>query len=356
MSTVEDRGESAANTGTHRRVPSYTGTTALFNEEGGIPLVLRGNGSHTVEELCGWISDHRPFLVAKILENGAVLLRGFPMHTADDFRSIASAVSSDIITYSERSSPRKEVAAQVYTSTEYPASEAIFPHNEHSYCVTYPLRLFFGCILPAKAGGATPLVPMRRVKARISEHTREHFRKFGYMYVRNFGDGLGLPWQVAFQTSDRCEVEKYCRNMAISVEWKSDDRLRTRQVRPVFVTHPRTGEQLWFNHATFFHVSTLDPVAREVLSSEFDEDELPNNTYYGDGQAIEPEVLDELRSAYMSEVVSFPWERGDMLILDNVLTAHSRQPYVGPRKILVSMAEPITRTDIWTGSGNPNQT
>jgi alpha-ketoglutarate-dependent taurine dioxygenase len=165
------------------------------------------------------------------------------------------------------------------------------------------------------------------------------------MYVRNFGDGLGLSWQTAFQTEDPSVVEATCKEKRIEFEWKPGGRLRTRQIRPAFVKHPVTGESLWFNHITFFHLSTLDSVLRDVLAAEFSEEDLPNNTYYGDGTRIETEVMQELRNAYESELVSFSWQTGDVVLLDNVLTAHARASFSGPRKVLFAMAEPIVRTD-----------
>src|SRR5262249_37011863 len=155
--------------------------------------------------------------------------------------------------------------------------------NEHSYALTYPLRLFFGCLEPATRGGETPLVNIRKVTERISPQTRDRFRARGWMWARHFGDGMGLSWQTTFQTDDKAAVEAYCQRSKISAEWLEGDRLRTRQVRPVFATHPRTGETLWFNHLTFFHITTLDRELREVLLADLTEDELPNNTYYGDG-------------------------------------------------------------------------
>jgi alpha-ketoglutarate-dependent taurine dioxygenase len=110
--------------------------------------------------------------------------------------------------------------------------------------------------------------------------------------------------------------------------------------------HPRTGELVWFNHATFFHVSTLEPTLRDSMLAEFPEGELPANTYYGDGSPIEPEVLDHLRAAYHAETVSFPWQAGDLLLLDNMLVAHGRAPYAGPRQILVGMAEPTAEDQV----------
>jgi alpha-ketoglutarate-dependent taurine dioxygenase len=103
---------------------------------------------------------------------------------------------------------------------------------------------------------------------------------------------------------------------------------------------------VWFNHATFFHISTLSQSVREALLAEFKEEDLPNNTYYGDGTGIEPAVMDELRDAYTQEMVVSPWQEGDIVMLDNMATSHGRMPFAGPRQVLFAMAEPYTRTDI----------
>jgi alpha-ketoglutarate-dependent taurine dioxygenase len=166
------------------------------------------------------------------------------------------------------------------------------------------------------------------------------------MYLRNFGDGLGLTWEQVFRTGDRAVVEAYCRSAGIEFFWKDDNRLRTRQVRPAIVKHPLSGEAVWFNQAALFHVTTLEPTVRERLLAEFDEEDLPLNSYYGDGSSIEPSVLDEVREAYRREAVTFPWRKGDVLMLDNVLVAHGRSAFAGHRQIVVGMAEPCA----WAGN------
>ena len=180
----------------------------------------------------------------------------------------------------------------------------------------------------------------------IDPEIRERFARHGWMYYSNFGDGFGLPWQTVFQTTDKAKVEEHCKKSGIETEWKEEGHLRTRAVRPALARHPRTGETLWFNHATFFHVSTLEEDIRAALLEEFDESELPTNTFYGDGSPIETAVMDHLREAYRRETVSFPWQKGDLLVLDNMMVAHGRAPFSGARQVLVGMAEAVTREQV----------
>jgi alpha-ketoglutarate-dependent taurine dioxygenase len=318
--------------------------TSFLAPDQTLPLVIRPS-VHGVG-LAEWAMSNREFIQTNCLKYGAVLFRDFKVETAAEFERVIEAISVNPLEYRERSSPRSSVQGNIYTSTDYPAEQSIFPHNEHSYALTFPLKLYFCCLQPAAEGGETPIADTRKIFARLDPRTRERFAEKGWMYLRNFGDGFGLGWQTVFQTTNHAEVEQYCRRARIEYEWKDDNRLRTRQVRPAIARHPQTGELVWFNHATFFHVSTLAPAMRDGLLAEFAPEELPNHTYYGDGTEIEPEVLDELRAAYLAESVAFTWQRGDMVLLDNMLTSHARRPFQGSRKIVFGMAEPFTRTDL----------
>jgi alpha-ketoglutarate-dependent taurine dioxygenase len=313
-----------------------------YFDSGPLPLVIEPT---TKIEAGKWASQNRGFIEAQLLKHGAILFRNFGIETAADFEQFMAAACEEVMEYRERSSPRSEVHNRIYTSTDYPANQSIFPHNEHSYSRTVPLRICFFCHLPAKQGGETPIADCRKIFKRLPRELVERFLEKKWMYMRNFGDGFGLSWQTTFQSVDRKVVEDYCRSGDIEFEWKDGDRLRTRQVRPAVAVHPQTDEMVWFNHATFFHVTTLEPAIRDALLGLFKEEDLPNNTYYGDGNPIEPLVLDTLRQAYIDETISFPWQQGDMLLLDNMLTAHARRPFVEPRQVLVAMAKPYTRTD-----------
>jgi len=309
-----------------------------------LPLVVRPAASDV--DLVLWSINNRQFIKAKLFEHGAILFRDFKVDSPDDFRRFVREVSGELIEYRERTSPRSEVGDRIYTATDYPADQGIFLHNENSYALTYPMKLFFFCDTPAEQGGETLIADCRKIFQCISPEIRDRFAQRKWMYVRNFGDGFGLDWQTVFQTADSIEVEQYCRRAGVDCEWKDADRLRTRQVRPAVARHPQTGEMVWFNHATFFHVSTLEPAMREILLDEFEEEDLPNNTFYGDGSRFEPSVLDEVRRAYLNEIVPVVWQNGDIVMLDNMLVAHGRAPFIGARKILFAMTEPFTREDI----------
>ncbi|HEY0603115.1 MAG TPA: TauD/TfdA family dioxygenase [Herpetosiphonaceae bacterium] len=312
----------------------------------GEPLPLLITPTVAGVSLVEWAASHRDLIQSHLHTHGGILFRGFAVDLLQEFETFIAAVSNGALTYEERSSPRSQVRGNIYTSTDHPASQSIFLHNEQSYNLSFPLRILFACVTAAQSGGATPIADVRAIYQRLDPAIRQKFIEKQYMYVRNFGDGFGLSWQEAFQTDDKARLEEYCRTNGIDVEWKGENRLRTRQIRPAVARHPVTGELAWFNHATFFHISTLDAATQTALRAAFDDEDLPNNTFYGDGTPIEPEVMETLRSLYEEATVRFTWQVGDVLMLDNMLTAHARDPFVGPRKILTGMADPCSWEDV----------
>jgi alpha-ketoglutarate-dependent taurine dioxygenase len=307
------------------------------------PLIVTAPAGGTDPE--AWAREHRSAIERALLTAGALLFRGFAVDCAEAFNRFVAAASEAALEYRERSSPRSQVEGNVYTSTDYPPEFPIFLHNESSYASAWPLKLFFYCHVPAASGGETPISETRHILSVMDPALRRRFVERGVMYVRNFGAGLGLPWTTVFGTDDRAEVEAYCRRAGMQCEWLGGDRLRTRHVRPAVAAHPRLGQPVWFNHATFFHVTTLEPMVRDALLSAFPEDELPNNTYYGDGSPIEEAALDELRGLYTAGTVSLPWQRGDVMLVDNMLVAHGRAPFTGQRKVLVAMTERLSAAE-----------
>lgn len=309
-------------------------------EELALPFVFAADVAGTVAT--DFVADARTTIRERLRHHGAVLLRGFEVGGVDGFDAVVRAVSGTPLTYAERSSPRHSIKGQVYTSTDYPQEEEIFLHNENSYQATWPLTLFFYCLQPPQTLGATPLADVRRVYDAIDPAVRADFAQRGWMVVRNFTEAFGVPWQQAFGTEDRDEVAGYCARNGVEVEWTAAG-LRTRARRAAVHRHPVTGAEVWFNHLTFFHVTTLSADVCAALREMVGEADLPTNTYYGDGEPIPDEVVAHLRDCYRAARRRFDWQRDDVLLVDNMRAAHGREPFTGKRRIAVAMAEPSTQ-------------
>jgi alpha-ketoglutarate-dependent taurine dioxygenase len=303
-----------------------------------LPLLVQAEGSNT--SLVDWLASNREQLSANFLKHGGILFRGFAIESADQFEEVIGTVSGRLLDYTYRSTPRTVVSGKIYTSTEYPPHQTIPLHNENSYTRAWPMKIWFFSRVCATTGGETPIADSRRVYQRIPREVRDRFERERVMYVRNYGSGFDLSWQEVFQTTDRVDVEDFCRRAGMQFEWLPNDRLRTRQVCQAVASHPVTAEMVWFNQAHLFHVSRLPEEVRDAMLTIFAEDELPRNVYFGDGTKIDSADLDLICEAYEQEKVEFQWERGDVLLLDNMLTAHARNPFTGERQVVVGMAEP----------------
>jgi hypothetical protein len=167
------------------------------------------------------------------------------------------------------------------------------------------------------------------------------FDRHGWLLTRTFNGEIGPSVADAFGTDDRTELKAYCRSAAIDIDWLPDGGVRTVQRRLAVVDHPVTGARCWFNQVAFLNEWTLEPEIRDILVDTYGSDGLPFNTSFGDGSPIEAEVVDLLNAVYEANTVREPWQQGDLMLVDNIRTAHSREPYTGNREVLVAMADPI---------------
>lgn len=311
----------------------------LFPEHN-IPLLVEAEEGGDARALTAWFQDHREEVDAALLENGAFLFRGFGVGTPGAFARVTRAVSTGLKDCSEENVPRTKLTSGVYTSTEYPAEYFLSMHSEYSYSHNWPRRLFFGCITAAREGGQTPITDNRKVMKALDPEVVKAFRDKGVTYIRNLhgGQGFGLSWQESFQTEDRSAVEEYCRDQDIALEWKEDGGVRLSQTMPGVIQHPDTGEEIWFNQAPQFHPSDYPPDIHESLLASYGADDLPQNVTFGDGSPIDVEVLQHVRDTMKGLAVLFPWQEGDLMLLDNVLVSHGRAPFEGSRKVLVAMS------------------
>ena len=295
-------------------------------------------------DLAGWVSVNRQALAGRLTDAGAVLFRGFAVPGTADFERVAAAYSPDMVDYYERSTPRQVISGKVYSSTEYPPDRVIPLHPESAYSHYWPRTLWFCCLTVPGSGGATPLADNRRILRSLDPEVRARFGRLRIRYVRTYHEGFDISWQTAFQTEDRQVVEDYCRRAGMTWQWRQDGVLRTEHVLDSVVRHPVTGDELWFNQVHAWHISALEPAAQQAMLNTFGPDDLPRNVTYGDGSPIGSGDIEAIRAAHERAAVSFPWQLGDVLLIDNMLASHGREPYTGKRRVVVAMSDLYDRS------------
>ncbi len=311
----------------------------LLDGESQLPLVIEpaSDGLNGEE----WAMDNRQVITTKLGQHGAILFRNFGLNSIAKFEQFVEALCPDAIAnYGDL--PKEKGHEKIYAATPYPAEKAILFHNESSHLHQWPMKQFFFCVKAAETGGETPIVDCRKIYQRLDPEIREKFQKKGLSYVRNFIEGLDVSWQDFFKTKERSVVEEYCQQAAIDWEWKDGNILTTRKSSLAVAKHPQTQETVFFNQIQLHHISCLERQELDSLRTLYQEEDLPRNVYYGDGSPIPAETMASICQLYQETAVTFPWQEGDLLMLDNMLTAHGRYPFTGTRKIVVAMGELMT--------------
>lgn len=299
------------------------------------------------------LSSERDFFNAMLLKHGGLLFRNFPIESALDFTSLIKSLSQEkFINYIGGDSPRKKIHEGVYTSTEAPPSLKIPMHNELSYNKNYPSHIYFYCETPAPEGGETIICDARKVYQSIKEEVRERFMKkrilylSSYYYKSRFMDFINSfqkghrSWIDVFETSDRREVEKICRENDIAFRWGKSDWLEMSQIRPAFIAHPKTGEMVWFNQAHLFDfnrrlLGLWRYVGAKILYCR--KEKRLHQVLFADREKIPQSDLYHILDVLDANALFFPWQKGDVLVLDNLLAMHGRSTFKGPRRILTAM-------------------
>jgi alpha-ketoglutarate-dependent taurine dioxygenase len=240
----------------------------------------------------------------------------------------------------EAFAPREAVGPGLYSATPWPANQPMCMHHELSYQLRVPGLMLFACLTPPATGGATAVADAEEVLEALPADLTRRFEREGWLLTRSYNDEIGASLEESFGTADRAAIEDYCRANAIEATWLGDGSLRTRQRRAAVVRHPLTGRRCWFNQIAFLNEWTLAPEVREYLVDEYGPDGLPFNTCYGDGGPIGADVVERLNATYEAHTRREPWQAGDVLLVDNIRTAHGREPFTGERRVLVGMAEP----------------
>ncbi len=291
-----------------------------------------------------WVAERRAALRVGVAEHGSLLVRGLGLRNVAEAEAVFRQLGALMIER-EAFTSRHRYADGVYSSSKWPPNQPMCMHHEQSYALEFPSLMLFACLTAPTGGGATPVADSPTVLHALPAGLVERFERVGWLLVRNYNDDIGASLAEAFGTDDRRAIEGYCRANAIRFEWRPDGGLRTWQRRSAVVHHPLTGRRCWFNQIAFLNEWTMDPEVREYLVDIHGEDGLPFTTRFGDGEAIGADVVQAINEVYEAKTAREPWQGGDLMLVDNIRTAHARERFEGPREVLVAMADAVHLAD-----------
>lgn len=147
-------------------------------------------------------------------------------------------------------------------------------------------------------------------------------------------------WIDVFETESKEEVERKCRESEFEFKWQQNDWLQISQTRPAVMSHPTTKDMIWFNQA---HLYDFNPkflgLTRYVGAKLFyiRKHMRLHEVFFADSSPIPRADLYHIMQQLDANTIYFPWQKGDVLVLDNVLAMHGRAPFSGKRRILTAM-------------------
>ncbi|MFT6255950.1 MAG: amino acid adenylation domain-containing protein, partial [Cellvibrionaceae bacterium] len=321
--------------------------SSFFSEDAIFPIMLQPNSPDL--DPISWAESNRPFIENKLLTNGGIVFRDFGIKTPQEFEAFAEAILPGLHgAYGDL--PKKEGGKNTYRSTPYPEKQMILYHNESAHLECWPRKQWFFCELPSAIGGATPIVDGREMLKRLPASLLEKFESKGLLYIRTFNKNLDVSWQHFYKTDSKQAVEKRLDDAGISYQWLDNDGLQTRTYCPAVITHPISGERSFFNQVQLHHSYCLEPDIRNDLLALVSEEFLPRNVHFGDGSKISDEEMRIVGESYEACAIRFDWKKGDVVMVDNMIVSHARDPFEGARKIVVAMGDIVTKTQLQAGT------
>lgn len=296
----------------------------------------------SLDSAVAWVEQRAGELANEARGSGAVLFRGLPIYSPEDFDQFVKAFGFENFEYrkSLSNAVRTNFTERVFSANEAPAEVTIYLHHEMAQTPVFPSKLFFFCQKAAEAGGATPLCRsdwlFKEMRKQLPEFANACETK-GLKYTTvmpgedDAASGMGRSWQSTFRADGKAVAEQQMSDLGYSWEWLSDGCLKaTTPVLPA-VHELADGRKVFFNQliAAFkgWKDSRNDP-AKAIT--------------FGDGTALDRDTV--LKVADLAESLTFDmnWQSGDVALIDNYVAMHGRRTFTGTRKVLASLADAQT--------------
>ena len=276
----------------------------------------------------------------KFAKKGVLLFRGFHVNNLDDFNLSVRSIHKKILNnYDEGSTPRSKIKGKIFTSTEISKNREIPIHNEMSYSTKYPNNLWFYSQKVASKGGQTTIANSRKIYKDLNKKIKNIFEKKKIMYVRRYGFGMDVPWQIAFNTKNKNKVNSFCKKNAIKFKWINKNKLITWRINGATTKNPDFNFKIWFNQAHLFHNSNVDKKSRKMIENFFGKHFFSRDAKFGDGSDIPLIFLQKIRKTLENNSYNVSRKERDVLLINNLLVSHGRRKFSGKRKLYVTMTD-----------------
>ncbi|XP_070567824.1 dapdiamide synthesis protein DdaC-like [Ptychodera flava] len=288
--------------------------------------------------------DTRRIMESQLHFYGALLFRGLPLESGDDFSRFMKRLGYTLMDYEEGNYIRDKVAEHVLTASNEPPEYTIDFHSELAFLENLAMKIIFYCNVPPLPGhgGESIIADTRDILKKLHPDFVNKLRKLGVLYMQRLprvGDGNLVGWEEMFKVKSKADASKYIEEIRSgSMHYFEDDTLVYKYKLPALKTHPKTGEEIWCNQIQNHHA---DYFKHHPLMAHLDlpDDKYPFHCYYGDGSVFEEEVLQHLRSVAWELGVGFQLQKGDILALDNHYVHHGRLGFSKQRRVFVALTK-----------------
>ena len=291
----------------------------------------------SLEAACQWITENAGRLGEQASSHGAVLLRGLPLASPEDFDAVVTAFNFPVFSYEDSLSNayRINYTPRVFSANEAPPEVTIFLHHEMAQTPIFPSKLFFFCQTAPAEGGETPICRSDILWERLTEQLPDFAstcldKRLKYLLTMagesDESSGMGRSWQSTFSAESREAAEARMNELGYSWQWQPNGDLRaTTPVLPA-VRDLGDGRFSFFNQLIAAFKGWKD--TRNDPSKAIT---------FGDDTTLNPD--DVAKASELANEVTFdiPWQDGDLALVDNYTAMHGRRTFKGIRKVLASL-------------------
>ena len=317
------------------------------------PLVLTPKVAQ--QDIIGISPEDGKEIMQDLHKYGAILFRGFEVNQ-ESHTIFLKGLGIDLAdNYTGGLTPRTKLGKFSFSSTEAHKDFIIYPHNEMAYNPKKPAYISFYSHIAGPLHSETPIYNCRGIYEALNPNTKELLLNKSLAYTRvlvknnKFSFAPQITVKDAFGTEDINEIQEICKTQMVNARMDGNRLILQTLVQPI-VKHPYTAE----NCLNIQLLSKL--IYRKMFKSIKDRysllqkimlgfrfyvllvfANLPISLRWGDNSMISDDVYNDLWQAFESNQCIFKWQNGDVLLLDNIKSAHARLNVVYPRKLYVAM-------------------